>query len=194
MAYDPVTQKVIMFGGWTGTDALADTWSYEGRTGVWTRVATRGSPPARWGAAMVYDAAAGKLVLFCGLYGSYDGSSRLGDTWTYDPAARTWTRLRPAGAVPPARAYAAVAYDQAAGRIVLFGGFAGSRGLLSDTWSYDAAAGRWTELGPGPSRRDFGSMAYDAAAGELVLFGGQTGSAGNVDATDLSDTWLLTLS
>ena len=37
-------------------------------------------------------------------------------------------------------------------------------------------------------------MAYDPAAGEIVMFGGQTGTSGNVNATDLSDTWLLRIS
>lgn len=197
MAYDPVTRTVILFGGWTGTDAFNDTWSYDTRTGRWTRVATIGTPHARWGSSMVYDSAAGKIILFGGLFGSYDGTHRLNDTWAYDPASKTWTNLQPAGPLPPARAYAATAYDQPASKLVLFGGFAGPHGLLDDTWTYDAATRRWTKLGRSqqqPSQRDFSSMAYDPAASEIVLFGGQTGTSGNVNAADLSDTWLLRIS
>src|SRR6516162_8063081 len=100
----------------------------------------------------------------------------------------------PAGPVPPARAYATMAYDQANGKVILFGGFAGPQGLLADAWAYDLAANKWSPLATGrlgPSRRDFSSMAYDQAAHAIVLFGGQTGGDGNIQATDLNDTWLL---
>jgi N-acetylneuraminic acid mutarotase len=143
---------------------------------------------------MIYDPATGKMILFGGLFGSYDGKSRLGDTWAYDPARKSWTNLEPAGPAPQARAYAAMVYDPAARKVILFGGFAGPRGLLGDTWAYDPVTNRWARLDQGhrgPSRRDFGSMAYDQTAGQVVLFGGETGSEGNVQATDLNDTWLL---
>jgi hypothetical protein len=192
--YDPVTRTVILFGGWTGADAFSDTWSYDARTGRWTRISTIGAPPARWGAAMAYDAATGKIILFGGLFGGYDGTRRLGDTWAYDPSARTWTHLKLAGQAPSARGYAATAYEQSARKVILFGGFAGPHGLLDDAWSYDAVTSRWTRIGRSrdePSRRDFSSMAYDPATNRIVLFGGQTGTTGNVDAVDLNDTWLL---
>jgi N-acetylneuraminic acid mutarotase len=193
-AYDATSRTTILFGGWTGSSAFDDTWSYDESTGSWTRVDTSGAPPARWGASMVDDPTTGRLILFGGLFGGYDGRSRLGDTWVYDPASRTWTDARPSGPVPPARAYAAMAYDRAIDRVILFGGFAGPQGLLGDTWAYDPATNRWSMLATGqggPSVRDFSSMAYDEAANAIVLFGGQTGSSGNVQATDLDDTWLL---
>jgi len=85
-------------------------------------------------------------------------------------------------------------YNQANGKVVMFGGFAGPQGLLADTWAYDPATNRWSMLATGhdgPSRRDFSSMAYDQAADAIVLFGGQTGSDGNIQATDLNDTWIF---
>jgi N-acetylneuraminic acid mutarotase len=194
MVYDQAVGKTILFGGWTGTSAFDDTWSYDQTVGRWAHVTTAGAPSVRWGASVVYDPANGKVILFGGLFGSYDGRSRLGDTWIYDPASRRWTNSRPSGPVPPARAYAAMAYDQANGKVILFGGFAGPQGLLADTWAYDPAANRWSMLATGhdgPSRRDFSSMAYDHAANTIVLFGGQTGSNGNIDATDLNDTWMF---
>ena len=194
MIYDKAGGKTILFGGWTGTSAFNDTWSYDLPAGRWTRVNTAGAPSARWGASMVYDPANGTVILFGGLFGSYDGRSRLGDTWIYNPARRIWTNSRPSGPVPPARAYAAMAYDQANGTVILFGGFAGPQGLLADTWAYNPATNKWNMLATGhdgPSRRDFSSMAYDQAANTIVLFGGQTGSDGNIQATDLNDTWML---
>jgi Galactose oxidase, central domain/Kelch motif len=194
MVYDQADGKTILFGGWTGASAFNDTWSYDLPTGRWTRVNTAGAPSARWGASMVYDQADDKVILFGGLFGGYDGRSRLGDIWIYDPASRRWTKPRPSGPVPPARAYASMVYDQADGKVILFGGFAGPQGLLADTWAYDPATNQWSMLAvghAGPSRRDFSSMAYDKAANTIVLFGGQTGSNGNIQATDLNDIWQL---
>jgi N-acetylneuraminic acid mutarotase len=194
MTFDQATGTGVLFGGWTGTAAFADTWSYDPSTSQWTRVATAGAPSARWGASVVYDSATGKIILFGGLFGSYDGTNRLADTWSYDPVRKSWTNLKPAGPVPPARGYAATVYDPAINRVILFGGFAGPQGLLADTWAYNPTTNRWSQVAsghPGPSQRDFSSMAYDQASGDIVLFGGQTGSTGNVNPTDLNDTWVL---
>jgi len=49
---------------------------------------------------MVYDPANGKVILFGGLFGSYDGRSRLGDTWIYDPAKRQMDQLQAVRAGP----------------------------------------------------------------------------------------------
>ena len=45
MAYDPVSGKIIMFGGFDGVGYLNDTWTFDGVT--WTQVATNTPPPAR---------------------------------------------------------------------------------------------------------------------------------------------------
>jgi N-acetylneuraminic acid mutarotase len=83
-------------------------------------------------------------------------------------------------------------YDSATGKVILFGGFAGSHGLLADTWEYDPSANTWHQLRLGqasPSRRDFSSAIYDQQANVTVLFGGLTGGTGNVNGTALNDTW-----
>ncbi|MBI4871087.1 MAG: hypothetical protein HY814_05930, partial [Candidatus Riflebacteria bacterium] len=73
-----------------------------------------------------------------------------------------------------------MAYDSARGRVVLFGGYAGS--YVQDTWEYDGA--NWTQVNPGsrPSARDSCALAYDSARGRVVLFGGD-------DGTIKQDTW-----
>ncbi len=84
-------------------------------------------PPARYRAAMAYDAATGTIVMF----GGY-GTRRLGGTWTWDGS--TWTKQAPATS-PTAREGESMAYDAATGTIVMFGGN-GTRGnYLGDTWS-----------------------------------------------------------
>lgn len=192
MAYDPVTREAVLFGGWTGDSAFGDTWIYDPAAGRWSEPHITGGPRARWGASMVYDSTAGKLILFGGLFGSYDGSHKLNDTWEYDPAAHAWKNLAPRGEIPSARGYASMVYDSASHKVMLFGGFAGSDGLLADTWEYDAAANTWNRLATGPAdppRRDFSSAVNDPAGGVTILFGGLTGDTGNIDGTLLSDTW-----
>ena len=77
MAYDPATGNMVLFGGYTGSSYLADTWTWNGTT--WTQASPATRPPGRDGAPMAYDPATGNMVLF----GGYDGSSFLADTWTW---------------------------------------------------------------------------------------------------------------
>src|SRR5437762_7873721 len=78
MTYDPVSGKIIMFGGFDGRRYLNDTWAFDGTT--WTRVRTRGLPVARAAAQMAYDAVSRQVVLF----GGFNGRNYLGDTWIFD--------------------------------------------------------------------------------------------------------------
>ena len=113
------------------------------------------------------------------LFGGINGSTYLGDTWTWD--GTTWTKQSPATS-PPARDLASMAYDPATGNMVLFGGCSGS-GVLDDTWIWSGTT--WTKQSPAtsPSARYAASMAYDPATGDMVLFGG------NNTSVNLNDTW-----
>jgi hypothetical protein len=124
MAFDPAGGNVVLFGGVILSPhlddeiTLGDTWTYDGTT--WTLQSPATSPSGRAGAAMAYDPAIGQLVLFGGSF-DLDGSSPVtqNDTWTY--SVGTWSRLDPSIS-PPARAYAAMAYDQRTRQLLVFGG------------------------------------------------------------------------
>jgi N-acetylneuraminic acid mutarotase len=192
MVDDPTTGMVVLFGGWTGSSALGDTWTYDARTDTWADRKPTAAPPPRWGAAMAFEPTADRVILFGGLSASYDGSTRFGDTWEYDTVANTWTQLQPTGDLPPSRGYATMAWDPAASRAVLFGGFAGGSNLLGDTWAYDPTAASWTHHHPprtSPAVRDFHSMVYDSTGKDILLFGGLTGTTGNLNGTLLNDIW-----
>src|SRR5437588_11451476 len=51
-----------------------------------------------------------------------------------------------AAAQPGAREHAAMAFDPAGARVLLFGGFAGQEDVLGDTWAWDGR--RWAALDP----------------------------------------------
>jgi len=93
-----------------------------------------------------------------------------------------WTEKFPSPN-PGARAQHAMAYDEARGEVVLFGGVNG--GLRDDTWVWDGTG--WTLKTPlhKPVARAYHAMAYDAARGQVVLFGGADSSNMRRD-----DTWV----
>ncbi len=135
---------------------------------------------------MVYDSSKGLMIVFGGTYIPHD----FNDTWAYDPAANSWTELKPSGTLPEGRNGLSMAYDLSSDRVVMFGGFSGGtsgvRGLLGDTWEYDAVANTWTELrltGETPAARQYGSLIYCPSTSQAVLFGGHNGKA------SLNDTW-----
>jgi N-acetylneuraminic acid mutarotase len=185
MAYDPTGNRVLVFGGYSGTSYHNDTWAYDVATNAWSELHPVGTvPAARLGHSLVYDPESKKMILF----GGYDGSTEYNDTWAYDPAANTWTLQAPTGTVPPARALPQMVYDPAVKKTVLFGGGTSS-GAFNDAWSYDLAENSWAKVtltGSPPAARVGHSLVYDSAKQELVLFGGSDGVA-----KYYNDLWVL---
>lgn len=163
MAYDPVRQEVVLFGGQSSNVGVGDTWVWRG--GNWLRVLPASSPVDRWGHAMVWDEARGEVVLF----GGTRSTGRLNDTWTWN--GTNWVQRTPASS-PTTRDGHAMAYDAARQRVVLFGGNGGGQ----ETWLWDGV--NWSQANPPTRPPGTGSsaMAYHAARQECVLFGnfGQT--------------------
>jgi N-acetylneuraminic acid mutarotase len=94
MAYDPGTDRLILFGGVTGPvraeRVFGDTWAYDVETNTWTELAPAPAPSGRGWHAIAYDAGGGVIVLFGG------GPTRddvVAETWIYDPAANAWTEV-----------------------------------------------------------------------------------------------------
>lgn len=108
------------------------------------------------------------------------GGSQGGGTGSYPFECSHW--LKRAEAPPPARAFAAAAFDPVRNQVVLFGG-AAQGALLGDTWEWDETS--WTARTPasGPSARRGAAMVYDSKRQRTVLFGGETG------AGVVAETW-----
>jgi N-acetylneuraminic acid mutarotase len=193
MAYDPATHRLILFGGFNGDIFFNDTWAYDRKANTWTNLNPSGMlPPARMLHAMAYDPVTGRVIMFGGEDRAGDSPNNTGglfnDTWAYDPAANTWTELKPSGALPPARSAHAMAYDSSRGLITVFGGVLDSAPDATDTWAYDSAANAWTELKPSgtlPQGRYGSSMAYDSSTDRVIMFGGFNGTLSEW----FGDTW-----
>jgi hypothetical protein len=145
----------------------------------WSQTAVTGAPMA-YGAS-AWDAARARLVAF----GGEQSGTPSDQHREYDPVTAQWTALTPSPRPGPRRR-PAMAYDEARGECVLFGGGSGALPgtFLSDTWTWNGTV--WTQRSPAqsPSPRFGAALAYDRARQVVVLFGGFVPSA-----TDIADVW-----
>lgn len=172
-AYDPVRNRVVLFGGFDGVSALSDTWEWDGST--WAPVTTAMQPSPRRGHAMSWDPLSQKVVLFGGESAT---AGQHGDSWHWDGA--NWTQRNPMTA-PSARHGSALA-PSPSGLVLLFGG-RNLLGCVSDTWEWDGAS--WFLRTPAalPPARESAGVAFDPIRFRTIITGGQAGSG------TLGDTW-----
>lgn len=180
MAYDAAIHRMVLFGGFSPDNVvLSDTWEYDGTN--WTELHPATSPPARHYAAVAYDAYRQQVVVFGG-DGGGSPSLLLNDTWVWN--GTTWAQ-RNSAASPAPRSLAAMSFDAATGRVVLFGGYNGESGF-GDTWEWSGES--WTEVFPvnSPPPRYQHLMVDDPDRGLVVVFGGDD----NPPLVTLGDTWV----
>jgi hypothetical protein len=138
VALDPLRGVVVMFGG-TGTAPDDATCIWDGKD--WIRQAPATVPPHRDWAHAAFDPTLGEVVMYGGFsYAQFEQHDvgNLFDTWAW--TGENWRRLRTTQA-PRTSAWYAIAYDEAIGHLVLFGGelahFSGSGNNWSDsTWLF----------------------------------------------------------
>jgi len=164
MAYDPISKKVLSFGGYDTNGYRNDTWLFDGAT--WTQVNTAVAPPARAAAGITVDRLSGNLILF----GGFNGSQYLGDTWVWSGKTQTWTQANP-NHVPTAVTLPMMFCDPIDGRAEMVGGFDGNF-FQNITWKWKGAD--WRELNPATViwARGAAVVANDYANKKVVIFGG----------------------
>ncbi len=186
MAYVPDTARIVMFGGWDRRGVQDGTWVLDLVAGQWRDVSPLPSPPGRVAGAHAFDTKRSRLLVYGGATERLRFCSPIprcsphavGDTWWYDPAANEWTEVSAPG--PSPRVGAAMAYDAAGDRFVLFGGgefLASQQGnAFGDTWVFDPDGETWERLDPAvsPPDRVFATMGYDADSERVLLWGGAT--------------------
>jgi len=178
MAYDKVSRKLVLFGGFGASQNLNDTWTFDGTT--WTEISTAVAPPPRNGASMTYDRFIQKLVMF----GGFDVNHYLGDTWLWDGATSTWTQAQ-MSSPPPAATGAMLFTDPLSGKAMMFGGYNATQVIPADnvTWGWDG--NYWKKLSPAtkPIPRGWGIAVMDPVRNNVVL------TAGNGDTIRTDNTW-----
>lgn len=175
LADDAGRGRVLLFGGWDGSQFLGDTWEWDGSD--WVEHFPAISPPPNTGHAMAYDPVRRRVVLWGGL------RAAPATTWEWDGSA--WSAVAtPRG--PSDRARSAMAFDAASRRVLLFGGL--GTGVLGDTWAFDGLT--WTQLFPtrSPRPRALHGMTYDATRQRVVLAGGYD-AAGIAPGSSALEFW-----
>ena len=193
MIYDSARDRVVIFGGYDGTNRYRDVWALTlSGTPTWTDITPPGGvltgPTARYYHTAIYDPLRDRMIVL----GGYD-SFYLNDVWSL-PFAGTpaWTQLIPAGTTLTAFVNHTSIYDPVRDRMLTFGGYDGTNRHnetyalslgATPAWSLIATAGAIP-----PPIVGMGGV-YDSAHDRLVCFGGY-------DAVNYyeSQTWGLTLS
>jgi len=190
MVYDAGVGQSILFGGNFALDVSNETWAYDLASNLWTKMNPTMRPSGRYDHAMAYDARAGRIVLF----GGWTMGGLSSETWAYDSATETWTKMAPITS-PSARFLHAMVYDATTGLIVLFGGWLAEGTESNETWTYDLSANSWAKLAPAqsPSARFGHAMIYDETAGRVILFGGRTNLSSSAETwsyDSATNTWM----
>jgi hypothetical protein len=174
MAYDSTRMRVVLFGGTSGNgELLDDTWEWDGIT--WTEAQPSQWPMRLRGAAMA--GGAGKVLLFGGQVDEEsDGgplSHSLNHTWTWDGSE--WKNQTDPQNSPPARHGHAMAFDEANGWVVMFGGEDDYPSYYNDVWTWKDGQG-WTQpaiAGNPPPPRAGHAMADVPGQGVAMAGGGE---------------------
>ena len=185
MVYDPILQKMILFGGGyqdaTGSEVFNDMWTYDSTFNIWTEINPTVKPSARSGHSMVYDSINHKTILFGGWVENVGMTS---DTWIYDSQTNQWTEVFPLNH-PTNRQDHSMYYDSNAQKVILFGGFRFYSSYFGDTWEYVYSNNSWVNLNPSnkPIGRYGSKIVYDINSNRGFLFGGRS-------STIKDDTWV----
>lgn len=212
-AYDAARARTVLLGGRFGDEVRNETWEFDGRT--WTTFVTSGAAPRCQDGSLDGEEAFGHFA-FHGRYGRSVlvcrrlvpdqppplGPGSVDRLVAYGWSGERWGEIGVApGAEPPSRNGHAVAYDEAVGALVVFGGnesslaAAGQFGTgLADTWTLEVSAStttptlRWVDRteANAPPARDRHAMVYAPGLG-VVMFGGITSARGRAA---LDDLWL----
>jgi len=143
MAFDSNANKIVMFGGYNGTDYLWDLWVFDCTSNTWElkSVDPYNKPDIRAFGAFVFSTSDNKFYL----YGGVNATGNLDDTWSYDLSTNLFESLSPASP-PSARKQMACAYDASVNKMIIFGGYIAA--ATDETWAYDITGNTWTNKAP----------------------------------------------
>lgn len=195
VVYDPVRDRILLFGGGTDTGWTNEVWAMERSPALhWRRLAITGGPPeARYRNSLVYDPEGDRVLLFGGARRQGRRTLVFDDCWelTLGGVPR-WSRIAATGPPPGGRYDHTAILDPVRQRMLVFGGNGDSQGFLprNDVFALSlTGAPTWTQLVPGgaaPSPRLGHAAGYDPSGDRMLVVGGYDGAF-------RGDLWALAL-
>ena len=151
MCYDPVNDQVLLFGGGLATNSSggAPTWLYDCAKNLWRNPKLTVEPPLRCNAPIIYDPQTQSMILF----GGYNQTAVLNDTWIFKCRAEQWQKRTPIVAPPPMYAPVLVSIPNG-GKVLVCGNDArkvrlhhqSSTSAIKQTWIYDIERNKWVPI------------------------------------------------
>ncbi len=186
-AWDPIHERLLVFGGWNGAQHDGALRAFDPATGAWQVLCDPTScgsgPGPRRASQLVVDSVGQRVLLFAGTSGPYHD-----DLWSLPLAGGTWTRLASA---PISRGGHSMAIDSSGEGLWLFGGTRpGQRSrrrvaLRPRRRRLDRVDARCVESCPAP--RSGATLVADPAGDRLLLYGGWESTTN----TYHRETWAL---
>jgi len=172
--YDPIRDRVIIYGGKDEYDYRDELWEWDGKE--WTEV-THSEP---WPSFMtdpdlVFNSDIEKLVLF-GKTIDYQPM----EMWYWDGVV--WEKQESLSSIPSRRSSIELAYDPIRSVVVIYGG----NQFLEDTWEWDGEDWHQIETPHSPGSRFSYAATYNPNSQSVMLFGGKVNGG-----EECSDTWFF---
>jgi len=153
-------------------------------TQPWSEIFTGGPVPQLKNHSAVYDPASNTMVVFGGRFANGSNSNEL---WSLSFANNQWTKLNPAGLIPPPRYTHNSYFDSLNYRMIIWSGQGAE--LYNDVWAYNISSNTWTRMWqdgniPGVPLKRYGTgSVFDPVTRNIVTFAGFTTSG------RFEDTW-----
>src|SRR5262245_36586738 len=168
--YDPVRDRMVIFGGNYLNVASRDLWALNlSGTPTWESLNPSIAPiDSRWSHSAIYDPLRDRMVIF----GGAAGTTTFQDVWVVGLSSLAWSQLSPSGTPPSARSEHSAIYDPVGDRVIVYGGTSGS----TQVWALSlAGTPTWAQLTPAgtpPPGREGHTAVYDASGDRMIVFGG----------------------
>ena len=188
VTYIPERHELFMFGGYTSSDRVSDTWILDLETMEWTELDPVDYPSPRSDASVSYDLENDVVILFSG-YRRDEVKTQ--QTWVYSFKEENWVEMFPEN--PPLHQYGHyMVYVPETGQHLMYPGHwsvvsgtaTTSHGHGGNIWEYKYPENEWIEhsADPRPAGRYWGNVVYDPDENRIVLFGGH-------GSREFDDTW-----
>jgi Galactose oxidase, central domain len=165
--FDPVRNRMIVFGGQTSSGNVNDVWAFSLADSTWTELHPTGNPPPASPLARGawYAPHSDEMIVL---------PDTLDAVWALSiGSSPAWRKFAAVDSVPPWRFGEATAYDPIRDRLMLSGGatcipFC----VLYDLWQFDVATSSWTMLPAGTMHGSGQTGTYDRTGDQFVIEGG----------------------